>query len=233
MCTARQPLTTIDVSLTGANKLTKSSWFQPSFRGSSGLFRSGQEPESISEATELQSSVYMLLIDRRCVYPSLISASYYKCKSSRCGAKQHVEKSREDPEVLIITYEGPHLHGPQPVFPRRQWAGVDLSCAGKKPPNDKDKSASSSLAASSAAARASDDGGGGWLLPTSQRTTRDAKTTATAAARDQPPPGPRDCRPAGDAVSRQHLALTADSCDDGSTASCRLLRRCGPATRRL
>ncbi|CAO2182374.1 unnamed protein product [Urochloa humidicola] len=118
--------------------------------------------------------------------------SYYKCTSSRCGAKKHVEKSTEDPEMLIVTYEGPHLHGPQPLFPRRQWASVDLCGAAA--------AAKKQAETPSPAARASDDGGG-WrppppnALPGSGRVDEDA--------------GPR----------QQLLAATADSCDDGSTAS--------------
>ncbi|GMH10167.1 hypothetical protein Nepgr_012008 [Nepenthes gracilis] len=36
--------------------------------------------------------------------------SYYKCTNPRCNAKKQVERSREDPNTLIITYEGLHLH---------------------------------------------------------------------------------------------------------------------------
>ncbi|KAL5223176.1 hypothetical protein ABZP36_027889 [Zizania latifolia] len=46
--------------------------------------------------------------------------SYYKCTSSRCSAKKHVEKSTNDPEMLIVTYEGSHHHGLQPLFPHLQ-----------------------------------------------------------------------------------------------------------------
>ncbi|XP_020148290.1 uncharacterized protein [Aegilops tauschii subsp. strangulata] len=47
--------------------------------------------------------------------------SYYKCTSARCSAKKHVEKSTDDPEMLIVTYEGSHLHGPQTTtLPRLQ-----------------------------------------------------------------------------------------------------------------
>ncbi|WVZ68208.1 hypothetical protein U9M48_017171 [Paspalum notatum var. saurae] len=132
--------------------------------------------------------------------------SYYKCTSSRCGAKKHVEKSTEDPEMLIVTYEGRHLHGPQPVFPRRQWASVDLSGgagAGAAPKRQARACCSSPAASASASRGASDDnGGGGWPPPPSQPAAEPA---------GEPP---------GDAVSQQpHLALTADSCDDGSTAS--------------
>lgn len=36
--------------------------------------------------------------------------SYYRCTNPRCNAKKQVERSLEDPEMLIVTYEGLHLH---------------------------------------------------------------------------------------------------------------------------
>ncbi|ONK62224.1 uncharacterized protein A4U43_C07F1650 [Asparagus officinalis] len=36
--------------------------------------------------------------------------SYYRCTNPRCNAKKQVERSTEDPETLIVTYEGLHLH---------------------------------------------------------------------------------------------------------------------------
>ncbi|CAL9057732.1 unnamed protein product [Musa banksii] len=36
--------------------------------------------------------------------------SYYRCTNPRCNAKKQVERSMEDPELLIVTYEGLHLH---------------------------------------------------------------------------------------------------------------------------
>ncbi|XXG75229.1 hypothetical protein AAC387_Pa07g3784 [Persea americana] len=36
--------------------------------------------------------------------------SYYRCTNPRCSAKKQVERSTEDPDTLIITYEGLHLH---------------------------------------------------------------------------------------------------------------------------
>nr|XP_043638167.1 probable WRKY transcription factor 49 [Erigeron canadensis] len=42
--------------------------------------------------------------------------SYYKCTNPRCGAKKQVERSNEDPDTLIITYEGLHLHYMYPFF---------------------------------------------------------------------------------------------------------------------
>ncbi|XP_020577800.1 probable WRKY transcription factor 49 [Phalaenopsis equestris] len=36
--------------------------------------------------------------------------SYYRCTNPKCNAKRQVERSTEDPNMLIITYEGLHLH---------------------------------------------------------------------------------------------------------------------------
>ncbi|XP_010262546.1 PREDICTED: probable WRKY transcription factor 49 [Nelumbo nucifera] len=36
--------------------------------------------------------------------------SYYRCTNPRCSAKKQVERSSEDPDTLVITYEGLHLH---------------------------------------------------------------------------------------------------------------------------
>ncbi|XP_022738204.1 probable WRKY transcription factor 17 [Durio zibethinus] len=37
--------------------------------------------------------------------------SYYKCSSMRgCPARKHVERSLEDPSMLVVTYEGDHKH---------------------------------------------------------------------------------------------------------------------------
>ncbi|BAT84473.1 hypothetical protein LR48_Vigan03g141000 [Vigna angularis] len=42
--------------------------------------------------------------------------SYYRCTNPRCSAKKQVERSIEDPDTLIITYEGLHLHFAYPYF---------------------------------------------------------------------------------------------------------------------
>lgn len=43
--------------------------------------------------------------------------SYYKCTNPRCNAKKQVERSGDDPDTLIVTYEGLHLHFAYPYFP--------------------------------------------------------------------------------------------------------------------
>lgn len=136
--------------------------------------------------------------------------------------------------MLVVTYEGSHLHGPQPLFPRRQWSSVGLSrgAAGPAASNSKQQA----RASSSPAAPASDDGGV-WppIHQMLQTTTRDADAarggpTAAAASASAAGemPGPLVGR-AGDAVSQPLLALTAaDSCDNGSTASVPAPRAAAP-----
>ncbi|KAK1668149.1 hypothetical protein QYE76_056308 [Lolium multiflorum] len=67
---------------------------------------------------------------QKCIKNNPHPRSYYKCTSSHCSAKKHVEKSTDDPEMLIVTYEGTHLHGPQQLLRRLQ--PQDLPCAKKK-----------------------------------------------------------------------------------------------------
>ncbi|XP_022143903.1 probable WRKY transcription factor 49 [Momordica charantia] len=42
--------------------------------------------------------------------------SYYRCSNPRCSAKKQVERSIEDPDTFIITYEGLHLHFAYPFL---------------------------------------------------------------------------------------------------------------------
>ncbi|PSS09865.1 WRKY transcription factor 49 [Actinidia chinensis var. chinensis] len=42
--------------------------------------------------------------------------SYYRCTNPRCSAKKQMERSSDDPDTLIITYEGLHLHYAYPYF---------------------------------------------------------------------------------------------------------------------
>lgn len=40
----------------------------------------------------------------------LFCRSYYRCTNSKCTVKKRVERSCEDPTIVITTYEGQHCH---------------------------------------------------------------------------------------------------------------------------
>ncbi|KAL8102333.1 hypothetical protein AgCh_027001 [Apium graveolens] len=42
--------------------------------------------------------------------------SYYRCTNAHCSAKKQVERSTDDPDTIIITYEGLHLHFTYPFL---------------------------------------------------------------------------------------------------------------------
>lgn len=133
--------------------------------------------------------------------------SYYRCTSSPCSAKKHVEKSTDDPEMLIVTYEGSHLHGTQPLFPHLQ-SSVDFSGAADDVYEAAAKKARPSLTSddgTGAGAGAGAGGFGGQPGP--------SKETCDAEIRGSKLQGRQKGR-AEDAVPR----ATTDSCD-GSTSS--------------
>lgn len=60
--------------------------------------------------------------------------SYYRCTDRHCNAKKEVERSLEDPEMLIVTYEGLHLHYiSHYLLPKAQEYFSVGSCIVKKP----------------------------------------------------------------------------------------------------
>ncbi|GFQ08371.1 probable WRKY transcription factor 57, partial [Phtheirospermum japonicum] len=46
------------------------------------------------------------------------TASYYRCTNSKCGVKKRVERSCDDPSLVITTYEGQHSHHSVGLIPR-------------------------------------------------------------------------------------------------------------------
>ncbi|KAI9072718.1 hypothetical protein K1719_045319 [Acacia pycnantha] len=42
--------------------------------------------------------------------------SYYRCTNPMCNAKKQVERSSEEPDTVLVTYEGLHLHFAYPYF---------------------------------------------------------------------------------------------------------------------
>lgn len=57
--------------------------------------------------------------------------SYYRCTNSKCMVKKRIERSSEDPSVVITTYEGQHCHYTV-GYPRGGGGGG----AGLPPPHD-------------------------------------------------------------------------------------------------
>ncbi|XWS43734.1 hypothetical protein CRYUN_Cryun16bG0129100 [Craigia yunnanensis] len=74
--------------------------------------------------------------------------SYYKCTNRRCSAKKQVERSRDDPDTLILTYEGLHLHFAYPYFPLNNRPFQDDSSPTKKPKKANPESESQAFGAS-------------------------------------------------------------------------------------
>ncbi|XP_073133308.1 probable WRKY transcription factor 48 [Henckelia pumila] len=54
---------------------------------------------------------------QKAVKNSPFPRSYYRCTSTSCGVKKRVERSSEDPSIVVTTYEGTHIH-PCPITPR-------------------------------------------------------------------------------------------------------------------
>ncbi|KAF0918670.1 hypothetical protein E2562_025600 [Oryza meyeriana var. granulata] len=142
--------------------------------------------------------------------------SYYKCTSSRCSAKKHVEKSTDDPEMLVVTYEGSHHHGPQPPFPRIAQpppTSVGISAAGAEPSSEAAWKRKKNVRAAAAFSptKSEDDevgaaGGGGVLLPGRPPHDETSRDDAEVQRR-------------GDVeLAAPRRVATDHSCEDGSTS---------------
>lgn len=74
-------------------------------------------------------SFFIILISKNLIWQLLIwfqnwlTRSYYRCTTQKCGVKKRVERSFQDPTVVITTYEGQHNH-PVPATLRGNAAGM-------------------------------------------------------------------------------------------------------------
>ncbi|KAL5700318.1 Transcription factor [Ranunculus cassubicifolius] len=70
-----------------------------------------------SEVDHLEDGYRWRKYGQKAVKNSPFPRSYYRCTSAACGVKKRVERSCDDPSIVVTTYEGQHTH-PSPVMPR-------------------------------------------------------------------------------------------------------------------
>ncbi|XP_077228206.1 WRKY transcription factor 71-like [Tasmannia lanceolata] len=63
-----------------------------------------------SEVDHLEDGYRWRKYGQKAVKNSPYPRSYYRCTSQKCSVKKRVERSFEDPKIVITTYEGQHTH---------------------------------------------------------------------------------------------------------------------------
>ncbi|XP_022773768.1 probable WRKY transcription factor 28 [Durio zibethinus] len=63
-----------------------------------------------SEIDHLEDGYRWRKYGQKTVKNSSYPRSYYRCTSQKCGVKKRVERSFQDPSVVVTTYEGQHNH---------------------------------------------------------------------------------------------------------------------------
>ncbi|WOG83848.1 hypothetical protein DCAR_0103026 [Daucus carota subsp. sativus] len=86
-----------------------------------------------SEVDHLEDGYRWRKYGQKAVKNSPFPRSYYRCTSTSCNVKKRVERSFNDPSIVVTTYEGQHTHQ-SPVMPRGIHAGVS-SVSGISPLN--------------------------------------------------------------------------------------------------
>nr|GEU86021.1 probable WRKY transcription factor 48 [Tanacetum cinerariifolium] len=106
------PLTSETVEMTTTNKQLKPKKKNP---------KKQREPRfafmTKSDIDHLDDGYRWRKYGQKAVKNSPFPRSYHRCTSVACGVKKRVERSSEDPSIVITTYEGTHTH-PYPMTPR-------------------------------------------------------------------------------------------------------------------
>ncbi|KAJ8467607.1 hypothetical protein OPV22_030159 [Ensete ventricosum] len=84
--------------------------------------KKGQKPQkeprfafkTRSEVDHLEDGYRWRKYGQKAVKNSPFPRSYYRCTTATCGVKKRVERSSDDPAVVVTTYEGQHTH-PSPI----------------------------------------------------------------------------------------------------------------------
>ncbi|KAL8518551.1 hypothetical protein ACS0TY_009784 [Phlomoides rotata] len=71
-----------------------------------------------SEVDHLEDGYRWRKYGQKAVKNSPYPRSYYRCTNSKCMVKKRIERSSEDPSIVITTYEGQHSHVHGEGYPR-------------------------------------------------------------------------------------------------------------------
>ncbi|OWM89483.1 hypothetical protein CDL15_Pgr024231 [Punica granatum] len=116
--TSNYPAVSSDSSEDPAEKSTGSGGNPPAETPSNKVRKKGQkrirQPRfafmTKSDVDHLEDGYRWRKYGQKAVKNSPFPRSYYRCTNSKCTVKKRVERSSEDPTVVITTYEGQHCH---------------------------------------------------------------------------------------------------------------------------